>query len=186
MNERLSQYKLHLLLILVLASIKFVILPVSEWQMSSLEEITSKKQRLLKIEQLKSEEESFREQKDALNAHMEKMQAGIPQTSDLSIFMLDKQRYFEKMLNKNNIKITDIGWGEPIKLDSSSVNLLVMDLRLKGKNADLINALYNFEAFGNGVIIDTLNSRVKWQSSSELGTADAYVKINVFAVETGS
>ena len=175
--DDLKKHSSALILICILALLKFVIFPIIEWQDKQIIEQSLMAKKLNKVEQLLSE-------KGALSLHNETLQERISRANALFFpyeeedsFKLKKQKEVESVINDLGMSIKSIGWITVVEERSAPLTHFQMEFNVTGKSEQVINYLTSLSTQNEFVDTISLNIALKRQKPGRIGTMSTRLRL---------
>ncbi|BBN80380.1 hypothetical protein PA25_03650 [Pseudoalteromonas sp. A25] len=160
MSEKLIlQFKKKPILLgflILLLTVRFVIVPVYEWQKKLINENNSLANRVEKTERVLSAKRYNDIRYEQLTARFESKDEFLFEFEDDVKFKLERQQELDSLLPKYGVNLLSIGW-QPIIEDSSAHTLnFVASTRIEGRTIEVIS-LINFIDNRTKIYIDSFN-----------------------------
>ena len=168
----LKKYALLLSIIVFLMAVKFIVIPTYDWQENELLLIKNKTKRLEKINKVLINKDRIREESEILLTQLQQVDKIIFPYQVDNVFRLEQQQFIEKLLEKHNLLVGNIGWQTVIELEEQKLKQHKMQLKFDGMLIDIINMFTELESYQPWIKIDKFNIPTR-----NLGrTAVGYVK----------
>ncbi|NMP32950.1 hypothetical protein HII17_15435 [Thalassotalea sp. M1531] len=183
--EELKKHPFAVGLIVILVAIKFVILPILNWQNKLIDEIRLNEKRLVKTQALIQNGDLLQKNYADLLAEESKLYSLYHVTDDLGNLQRILQRDIEDRLKNLGLKISSIGWKTPIKLDKASVSLIYIDYRIEGSSKNVINHILKLSLMAKPPKIEALNLVFQRSEVGKIKRLNARISLS-FAVRSES
>jgi hypothetical protein len=185
MNE-LKKHSLALALIAVLVLIKFVAVPVIEWQDGKFNELALKEKRVNKSALIFSEQETLIKQALKADEIKSNIERRLVAADNIEAFKLNQLKAIESLVNKHNLKLQNVGWREPIYLQSDTIVKYPVLLRVSGNTIDYVSFLSQVNQSETFMEVDNFNLNIRRQTAVQLGTFNGSMIINFYVVSKPS
>jgi hypothetical protein len=175
-----QKHKQLLFILLTLTFIKFVLVPVYEWQNITIAENNSNNLRLVKstlvIEQLENTQSSvntMREKKIALQTLFFKHEND-------NTFQLEQQQWLEKTFESNNLEVRNIGWSVPLPIKEWQLVQHGVQVNFSGNIIDLTKVKRLFESQKKWLEISSFNFRFDKKRPERLQETSGRITLNFY------
>lgn len=179
----LKKHALLLSLLSLLLCVKFVLLPIYQWQegkLHTVQMLQKKQQKVANILQFKNEE---REKYITLKDNVAKGESIFFPYQKESDFKLAQQKLIENLLVKNKVTASNIGWQVTSPLPEYKTINYQLKLQFSGKHLDVVNLIYSFEKNAQRIEIADFNLNIQGQSGDKLGNINGWFIINFYAFD---
>lgn len=180
MNE-LKKHSLMLGLMCSLILIKFVIVPVYEWQDDKLAKIQLLAKKKEKIAGALTQETTFSEAAALLAKQVKKANnVFFPYQKEAS-FKVSQQKLIESLVKKYSITASNVGW--QVTTPIPEYNLVSYQLRVQfvGKTLNVIDFITALETYPSTIIINDFYFGVKQQQKKNLGSINGWFILKFYA-----
>lgn len=136
---------LLLLFLLALILIKFVALPLSEWQQQELAELALLDNKLEKTKRLVKNREELEAAFAAVEKPYQAFISQVPQTADKQQYRLEFQQRIEAMLATHKVQLVSFSWQGDKPLEQADISEARIELRLRGLPLDYVKAISDIQ-----------------------------------------
>ena len=176
----LKQHALLLLMLAILVSVKFIIVPVIDWQNTLVADIQLLEKRSQKVTRIIAEKGKTIKLNQLLNKEVERGNELFFPYQTQSKFKLSQQKLIESLLDEYQLKSQNIGWQTPSELTSLQVIKHPLQLRFSGKTLDVIKFIAAIEKLEKNIEIIDFNLSLKRQNEDSLGQCNGRVTLNFY------
>jgi len=179
MNE-LKKHSLLLGIVALLIIVKFIVLPVIEWQNTTVEANQGISKRLIKVKHIlnnQTQSESMLARQSKKNDMVKML---FHEDTNPASFKLKMQQIVEKMLKDNEISITNFGWKKQQNIEVINAEENEFQIRFKGKLVDVITLMSKLEIENHLFNITGFNFDVKRQNKENLGYVTGRITIAIY------
>lgn len=156
MND-LKKHRHLLILLAVLMVVKFVLVPIVEWQDGVISDIKFQEKKLMKVTKVLNNESNVNVVMAQLNEQLLSAKQLIHTHVPEAKFKLTQQLNFEELLAKYNLTIINIGWNSNSLIKELDVTRFQMNIRFNGNMIDIIHFYTEIEGQKPWIEIDALN-----------------------------
>lgn len=169
--QELRRHKLALSVIAVLVVIKFLLVPLMEWQEQKVSEIALLESKQNRMQQIFSNQQQLESYQLRLQQRLQEAQRYFLPLKDDSAFQLEQQKWLEARVNEHELKLSNIGWSP--KLDMPELNAAVFraQLSLEGRTLDVINFLQHLHSQSHYIEVRDMTINYSRQTARKLGRA---------------
>ncbi|MFD2168191.1 hypothetical protein ACFSJY_18185 [Thalassotalea euphylliae] len=157
MIEELKQHKLLLAVMGVLIFVKFVLIPVQEWQKDTATELELKRKKLFKAEYMLENLESFQKSNKELLRALSQAEDTLFDAKPDAEFELEQQIALEQLFKKYNLQIDNIGWKRAKSIAELDLKQYDVDVRFSGSLPDAIELTLAIEEMGKQIYVSDYN-----------------------------
>lgn len=165
----------------VLVLLKFIAVPVWEWQESKISEIQQLKGRLDRAELLSSKGGELQEVLEAAKESNVAKAKSLYIVDDLAALKLNKMNELDQLLSSYNVRITSSSWmsetGDVIKKFNLKVGV-------RGKTKEVIQAILALRKLEKLSSIDDLSIRIVKMQDKTLGDAGGSLVIGFYVLDS--
>jgi hypothetical protein len=179
MNE-LKQKSWLLILLAVLVVIKFIIVPIIDWQTDSLSEIALQQKKLNKMQYLLNNQQKITDQNRQIQHILDTAQTYFFHENDEASFKLNQQKLIEQLITKFSLSSQHIGWSEVIERSPHGIDKYQVEIKVKGKTVDVIRLMADIESHTPRIAISNFNLSLNNKLSNDLGTTDGKISLELF------
>ena len=174
----------HLLLILgSILVVKFIFVPIMEWQDSKVIDIQLKKSQLSRYSYLLEQESRLELLKSQLTEYLTSAELRLLSSDSESVFELEKQQLLESLFMQFELETQNIGWQETVTLSEFGLIRRTMNVRLTGKVQSLMDLILAVEALEQKVAISNLSVQIVKQKQNQLGDFRGNVSFDFFVTD---
>tara|TARA_B110001469_G_C9618219_1_gene307958 strand:- start:365 stop:964 length:600 start_codon:yes stop_codon:yes gene_type:complete len=182
MNNWLTKNNL-LVLVCVLLGVKFVLLPLLDWQAQKLGVSSSKARQLNKIEQVIVFADSYRGHVEQLKAHLVGTSAHLYEND--SSTKLDVQRDIEKIFEEGGLDITGFSWVLDTLDASGSYRVLRATVYFTGSVTTMMQSFWGLAISSRLYKVVTWNQQLKSSNQDPFGFTEGNITLDFIAVRAG-
>lgn len=179
----LKKHALLLSLLSLLLFVKFVLVPIYQWQEGKLytvQMLQKKQQKIANILQYKNEE---REKYITLKENVAKGESIFFPYQKESDFKLAQQKLIESFLVNNNVAASNIGWQVTSPLPEYKAINYQLKLQFSGEYLNVVNLIFSLEKNVQRIEIPDFNLNIQGQSGDKLGNINGWLIINFYAFD---
>jgi hypothetical protein len=177
----MNNKKLLLSLLSLMLALRFIIVPLIDWQNSMLDETQRLQTKLDKSSSFIDNLPKLVAYKDTLSAELERRHQAGEVYYDVGRYQIEKQRQFEQLFDENNIKISSSDWFEPIVTKQGTT--LQLKLQFAGKLSQFIHLQTQIATLSNDIRVADLSLSMQNQSSTSLGRFNGNATIIITPLE---
>jgi len=175
--QAFKQYQVQLSFIALLVIIKFVIIPVFDWQDEQLIEIQLLQKKISRIDGVlenRGEIEQYRNQLEKLLADTDDV---FLTSGNVATFQLEQQQWLEDKIKLHGLDVSNIGWSPQQTQAKFNVTAHNVQLNVDGKTIQIMSFLQDIQAQKNYIAIQAFSFNFKRQEKLNLGSAS--VRLNL-------
>jgi len=184
MND-LKKHSLALSLIALLLFLKFVLIPLIQWQDNQITTVAMLERKIEKVENLLLSDNVLNEQYLALSNALSNLEQEIFSYQEESTFQLTQQKMVENNLLKSELKVSSIGWQNTVELAKLPLLQFSLEYRVSGKTNNVVEYLTQLKAQDRTPDIKALNFSFRNQSQGKLGSVSARIRVNYYMFKNG-
>jgi hypothetical protein len=173
---------LLLALLAALLVLRFIVVPVFEWQNQVISDTKAQQNKLDKSDAYINDLPTLVAFKDKLTAALAARHAASDTYNDIGRYQIDKLRQLEKMFKLADISISSSNWLDPV-VTAKGVTLQ-LNLQFSGKLKPFINLHTQIAGMSSNVIITDLNITVFGQGADTLGTFNGNTLLRFMPLES--
>lgn len=171
---------LLILFLLALLSLKFLLIPMLEWQNDIVWELSQNSKRLSRslnaINNIQKNEQHLEE----LENINKKVEALFYPYSDSSSFQLEKQQWLEKMVSELGLTVTNIGWSYVADVVDVPARRYRLDIGLSGPTSKIPELFLVLESQQQWIQVYQFSFSFAGQEGSDLGKVSGNVEVVFF------
>lgn len=175
-----KQHQYLLLLVTLLAVLRFLWQPIIEWQEVTQSTLQQKKLQLAKMERLLTEANHVSEQNSQTSSLVSEARLFIPATPDIEAFKLGIQDQFDQMAKKHELRVQRYSWFKNAGA-TNKIRKEVMDIRLSGSVVSLIAFQAEVEQLSELNSIEYINANFRRAKPGKPEWFSGIIRIAVFA-----
>jgi len=176
----LKQHALLLMFIALLLVVKFIIIPVFDWQNDVLAKITLLEKKQHKIDKVLLHKDDNTQLNNQLTSVLKQVDGMFFPFQTEANFKLNQQKMLESLLTKHNLTTQNIGWKTSSSFAELDLVRYPIDIRFTGKTTDVIEFIAALEANKQRVEIKTFNLSFKGQREKSLGRINGNITLYLF------
>jgi len=174
--EELKHNRYAILVILFIASLKFIALPMMDWQDEKVEQLWLLEKRLVKLDSLFENEDLLDEQIAKVNTLLPELESQLYSLEE-GEFKLAKQQEIEKQLSSFDLSLKSFGWLSSVELKDKGLTKLSGELAIEGRTERIILFLAELESSNKYIEVEKFNMNLRRPRQGRPGSAS--VRINV-------
>ncbi|WP_340676890.1 hypothetical protein [Paraglaciecola sp.] len=182
--QAFKQYQLHLTFVAVLLAIKFVILPLFDWQDQQLLEIQLLNNKINRIDNVLKNRNQILEHKSALELMLADNESVFFNSDSLATFQLEQQQWLENKIKKYELDVGNIGWSPQQTLAEFDLTAHFVQLNVDGRGNNIFRFIQELQADKHYVGVQAFNVNFKRQNKLNLGAAR--VRLNLVFYRQGA
>ena len=182
-NNWLTKNNLALLLGILLG-LKFILLPLKDWQAVKLSELMSKSRQLGKIDQVLAAEETYQDHARQLKTGLEGSRGYF--YSDDSSTKLVIQRNVEEIFDRSGLNVTGFTWSLDSLDTSGSFRVLRASVYFTGATTAMIEAFWGLAVSARLNKVVEFSQQIRRSGENTLGVATGNVTLEFFAAKADS
>lgn len=179
MNE-IKKYAVLLIALSVLVVVKFVYVPIIDWQNDLYLQIKQQENKLNKINKVLSQKESVIQANALLETLLTKTTSIFFLQSEEAKFQLKQQKMLESLFEKYNLKSTKFAWKRTQKLTALTVQHYKLQISLKGRTNKLVQLMSVIESHTPYIEISDFALNVKRQKDLSLGNVTGNITLHLY------
>jgi hypothetical protein len=186
MLQEIKKYKLALSLIALLLSIKFVFVPIFEWQDEKLLEVGLLQKQVSRIHNVLDNRQEIERYAESLSRSLQQKASLFLSTSNVSTFQLEQQQWLEKKIKEFGLKANNIGWSPSQTFEGINLVAHNMQVNLNGNTSSIVEFIQELQKQQNYIAIQAFNISFKQQSNLNLGSGRMRLNLIIYRQETDS
>lgn len=152
----------------VLFLLKFVVVPVIEWQDEAITETKNLQSKIDKSQSYIKDLPNLLKYKEELDLSLSKTKEMIERYNDASRYQISKQRQFEALFKEHQLTMSSSNWRDVVKTDNGST--FQLQVQFNGMLNDFIAFQMQVNAMRPSVTITNLGLNIRGQSAASLGS----------------
>jgi len=186
----MAELKKHALLLSLLAILiisKFIIVPIFIWQQQLIIENSSQEKKLAKITRVLTKEGQVNVVNLKLTNELERIERLFFPYQSESAFKLSQQQAFEKLLEKHQLRSSNIGWQTATEYTEQALIRYQVNIRFSGQFVDVVAMYTELESLSPWLEIDNFNISTKSGKNGVIGNIKGgRVTVNLYMHNTPS
>jgi hypothetical protein len=173
-------------LLFLLLSIRFVIVPIIDWQNQSLEQIKSLQKKQQKTQVAIDREADNQMQLQNLESQKVAFNRLFFAAGNEAKFKLERQQWLEALLARHKLKVVNIGWMNSAKMQNVDVFKHSLQFGFEGHGTNIPAFQSEIEDSKEWIQLVSLSISMSKQNKLELGQARGNYQLNFFQLMTGN
>ncbi|MDT0602811.1 GspMb/PilO family protein [Thalassotalea castellviae] len=183
----LKQHTGLLILLALLFALKFIVVPIFDWQDNQLLNIVNQEKKLAKVSHVLAKEGLFDDKNKVLAEKLQSAERLVFAYQPEAEFKLNRQQQIEQLLDKHNISSLNIGWQTATPLSEFNMIKYQLQVSFNGSFINIVKMFTELESSEPWLQIDDFNISTR---SNQLGipgsSKNARLKINVYMNMAGT
>lgn len=182
MKLELLKYKDHLLLLLALIVANYIIIPLSDWQVSQQQGVSLLTKKQIKTQALLENTVEFDKFLLESISQLQQLESFVFNNESEAAFKLAAQAKIEKSFINAECRIERIGFKGSTELNNN-IERWSIEIRYKGDAVCFINTTRALESMQPFIKIDSYNANHQGLTSDGTGDFNALLKVSVWFME---
>ncbi|MFQ3189628.1 MAG: 5-formaminoimidazole-4-carboxamide-1-beta-D-ribofuranosyl 5'-monophosphate synthetase [Paraglaciecola sp.] len=170
MIQEFKKHKMALSLIAILISIKYVLIPIFDWQDEQHVEVNLLQKQVSRINRVLHNSQEIEDYSVLLKNTLATSETLFLSAIDSSTFELEQQQWLEGKLKQYELDANNIGWTPPQQYVDSKLLGHNVQLNIDGKTSNVIAFIQELQSQNHYIEIQAFNISFKRQSNLKLGT----------------
>lgn len=171
------KHQLALAALVLLVSLKFIVVPLIDWQNTQLAQLANLQKRAVKSQNVIINQSQINQAQQTINAQLEAINELFVNTQREGEFKLAMQQQIEQTIANNQLQINTSSWLPSIAVANNQLIRHQLRLNLKGKMRDFINLITLLESKTPKAELKSLNINLKGQKTDELGNMSGSLEL---------
>ncbi len=171
------KHQLALGALVILIALKFLIVPLFDWQNSQLAQLANLQKRAVKSQNVIINQSQINQAQQTINAQLEAVNSLFVDYQRESEFKLAMQQQIEQTIANNQLQINTSSWLPSITVANNQLIRHQLRLNLKGKMRDFINLITLLESKTPKAELKSLNINLKGQNNESLGRVEGTIEL---------
>lgn len=171
------KHQLALGALVILIALKFLIVPLFDWQNSQLAQLANLQKRAVKSQNVIVNQSQINQAQQTINAQLKAVNSLFVDYQRESEFKLAMQQQIEQTIANNQLQINTSSWLPSITVANNQLIRHQLRLNLKGKMRDFINLITLLESKTPKAELKSLNINLKGQNNESLGRVEGTVEL---------
>lgn len=171
------KHQLALGALVILIALKFLIVPLFDWQNSQLAQLANLQKRAVKSQNVIVNQSQINQAQQTINAQLKAVNSLFVDYQRESEFKLAMQQQIEQTIANNQLQINTSSWLPSITVANNQLIRHQLRLNLKGKMRDFINLITLLESKTPKAELKSLNINLKGQKSDGLGNMSGSLEL---------
>lgn len=179
----IADLKKHVILLSVLCillCIKFIFFPIIEWQDNQLFEINNLRKQQHKVDNVILNHAKTNKLNLVLDENIKIINDVYFSPELESTFKITQQKWLEKVLRDNHLKIMNLGWQAKVVNDEGNIVIHHLQVSLSGQSVDVIKFIGVIESNKQLIFINDFNMTIKNQNEKSLGKMTGRLNLKFF------
>lgn len=177
--EIFKQKPYLLTLLVVLASVKFIVMPILDWQNNKLVELRLSEKRLAKSEYAIANQDKIEPRLASLNEQVGATNSRLFPHQDENTFKLEQQKQLESLIARLGLKVNGIGWLNSTSSDDAIMRYQ-MQLNVGGDGVKIPQLFAAIEGGERWISIDDFTVAFRRQGKQYIGESNARITLNYY------
>ncbi|GAA5142102.1 hypothetical protein [Thalassotalea piscium] len=182
--DELKKHSLLITLMVILGAVKFILVPVYDWQDAQLAEIKLLAKKKSKIENILNQEETFQQNHEKLAAEVKKGNAVFFPYQKEADFKLTQQKLLESLFKKHQVAASNIGWQVITPIPEININSFQIRVQFTGETLNVIQFMGALERYPQRIEITEFYLDLANQSGKKLGKTNGWFMLKFYANAT--
>jgi len=170
-------------IVAVLLVVKFIIVPVLDWQNEIKTEIENKSRQLAKMERATDNVDDYQRHIKELNQSIEHQLKLFYPFSLESKFKIDYQKRLEAIAAEHNVLLTNIGWNSVLTVSEQRLEQYEVAVYYRGETIDFARFIKAIESTEQVTNVKDLNMSFRGQRDEKLGKISGNFVLNFYMVK---
>ena len=171
------KHQLALGALVILIALKFLIVPLFDWQNSQLAQLANLQKRAVKSQNVIVNQSQINQAQQTINAQLKAVNSLFVDYQRESEFKLAMQQQIEQTIANNQLQINTSSWLPSITVANNQLIRHQLRLNLKGKMRDFINLITLLESKTPKAELKSLNINLKGQNNESLGRVEGTIEL---------
>jgi uncharacterized membrane protein YcgQ (UPF0703/DUF1980 family) len=159
----------------VLVLVKFVLVPVFDWQNNKMEQITQLERKIKKSKDYIVRLPEMTAQQEQLTTVINTYKEQTDTYNDIGRYKLNKQRQLEALFSQYNVEIKALNWRDEVSTEQGIS--IPMYLQFTGQLKSFINLKLDILASGSNIELEKFNLNIAGQLEKSLGRVNGNLTI---------
>ncbi|MEW6989435.1 hypothetical protein AADZ91_01990 [Colwelliaceae bacterium 6441] len=182
----LKKHAFLLIILTILIVVKFVFVPVFQWQDDKILNIKMLNKKHEKIENILLNQEEGNESYHALKDNVAQGESVFFAFQKESDFKLSQQKLVETLLQKHNVRALNIGWQVTSALPEYNAINYQLRVQFNGEHLDVFNFIFSLESNPKRISIHDFNLNINGQIDDKLGNINGWLIINFYSEDAST
>jgi len=169
MFEELKKYQLSLLAIGTLVLMRFIIVPIIEWQNTQLDEIELLQGQQSRVDNVLAKSQQIETLGVNVASILEESRTLFLASNDAASFQLERQQWVEDTTGLFNLNIVNVGWNPDLAVPDLKLVGHLMLLNIEGNTVDTIRFIQELQAQLSFIEIQSFSFRISRVKENVLG-----------------
>jgi len=177
------KHKQLLWLLFILITIKFIILPVYDWQNTIISDNNANYLRLAKSNLVIEQLEQVKASVNTMRARKMELETLFFEHKNPNTFQLEQQQWLEKIFEGNNLEVRNIGWSVPLPIQEWQLVQYGVQVSFSGNIINLIKVEELLESQEKWIDVSQFNFRFNKKRPERLQATSGRVTLNFYMRE---
>jgi len=180
LKQQLNQHSKALLLITVLILMKFIVLPIIQWQETTLTTNTLLEKRLSKSAYAINNKIQMQQVLKQSTVKLSELEQLIYEYQLTNRFRLSQQKQLETLFEEYKIEITNLVWQAPVALTNWQISQHEVKLRIKGSLTNLQKLQAVLESKPQWLANNSFSYRLEKRRKNNLGNFSGRTSLTLY------
>lgn len=171
------KHQLALGVLVILIALKFLIVPLFDWQNSQLAQLANLQKRAVKSQNVIINQSQINQAQQTINAQLKAVNSLFVDYQRESEFKLAMQQQIEQTIANNQLQINTSSWLPSITVANNQLIRHQLRLNLKGKMRDFISLIILLESQTPKAELKSVNINLKGQNNKSLGRVEGIIEL---------
>lgn len=171
------KHQLALGVLVILIALKFLIVPLFDWQNSQLAQLANLQKRAVKSQNVIINQSQINQAQQTINAQLKAVNSLFVNYQREGEFKLAMQQQLEQTIAKNQLQINTSSWLPSIAVANNQLIRHQLRLNLKGKMRDFISLIILLESQTPKAELKSVNINLKGQNNKSLGRVEGIIEL---------
>ena len=171
------KHQLALAALVLLVSLKFIVVPLIDWQNTQLAQLTNLEKRAAKSQNVIANQGQINQAQQTINAQLKAVNSLFVDYQREGEFKLAMQQQLEQTVASNQLQINTSSWLPSIAVANNQLIRHQLRLNLKGKMRDFITLITHLESQTPKAELKSLNINIKGQKTDALGNMSGSLEL---------
>ncbi|ODB36786.1 hypothetical protein BB427_01880 [Pseudoalteromonas sp. BMB] len=165
----------------ILLVLRFIIVPVFDWQEQRTAEIKQIEARLEKSSLIVKNQQSLDTAKEELGKRSDTLKLFIYPAANEADFRFQVQKELNEVISRHQLEVKNIGWLTRLEIESAALTRHQVRISVSGKTVNLQALLMEIDSKLNKVFVSEFKSTFKYLTSDSLGLSEATLVLAMYA-----
>lgn len=171
------KHQLALGALVILIALKFLIVPLFDWQNEQLAQLANLQKRAVKSQNVIANQSQINQSQQTIVTQLQAINSLLVEYKNETEFKLAMQQQIEQTVAKNQLQINTSSWLPSILVVNERLIRHQLRLNIKGNMLDFINLITLLESSKPKAELKALNINLKGQNAQSLGRVDGTIEL---------